>query len=141
VLRETGNRTGIAYCHYYLGMVTDAQGDHALADSLFDDGLAIHREAEDKYGIALCLAGLGDWTGVRKKQKKEQRERTLRLLGAASVQIEAMGYVLRPRDRLRYEQGLSLARAQLGEEVFEKAWAEGRAMSMEEAIEYALEES
>jgi tetratricopeptide (TPR) repeat protein len=141
VLRETGNRTGIAYCLYYLGMVTDAQGDHAHAASLYKDGLAMHREAEDMFGIVLCLAGLGDWAGVRKRQKKEQREHMLRLLGAASVQFEAIGYVLRPRDRLRYEQGLSLSRAQLGEEVFEKARAEGRAMSMEEAIEYALQES
>jgi hypothetical protein len=31
-------------------------------------------------------------------------------------------------------------RAQPGDEGFEQAWQEGRAMSMEEAIEYALEQ-
>jgi hypothetical protein len=40
-----------------------------------------------------------------------------------------------------YEQGVASARAQLSEEEFEKAWAEGRTMSMEEAIAYALEPS
>jgi hypothetical protein len=39
-----------------------------------------------------------------------------------------------------YEQGVASARAQLSEVEFEKARAEGRAMSMEEAVVYAMEE-
>jgi hypothetical protein len=31
------------------------------------------------------------------------------------------------------------ARAQLDEEAFEAAWAEGRAMTLEQAVEYALD--
>lgn len=38
-----------------------------------------------------------------------------------------------------YEGHLTLARSQLGEEeAFAAAWAEGKAMSLEQAIEYAL---
>jgi DNA-binding NarL/FixJ family response regulator len=39
-----------------------------------------------------------------------------------------------------YEQDLTAVRSALEEPTFEAAWAEGRAMSPEEAIEYALEE-
>jgi DNA-binding NarL/FixJ family response regulator len=39
-----------------------------------------------------------------------------------------------------YEQDLAAVRSTLGEASFEAAWAEGRAMSPEQAIEYALEE-
>ena len=39
-----------------------------------------------------------------------------------------------------YEDNLSAARSQLDEAMFEKAWAEGKAMTIEEAIEYALSE-
>ena len=40
--------------------------------------------------------------------------------------------------RIPYDFVVSSARAQLGDEAFEKAIQEGRAMSMEQAIEYAL---
>jgi predicted ATPase/class 3 adenylate cyclase len=141
LLREMGNRTGIAYCLYYLGLATDGGGNYQGAISLYKEGLAMHQEAEDRFGTALCLAGLGDWAGVRKGQTKNQRERAVRLLAASTVQLEAIGFVLRPRDRLRYERGLTGARAQLGDNTFDKAWGEGRALSLEQAIEYALEDA
>ena len=39
-----------------------------------------------------------------------------------------------------YERGVASARTQLSGEEFEKAWAKGRAMSMDEAVSYALEQ-
>ncbi|MBI3536834.1 MAG: hypothetical protein HY070_04655 [Chloroflexi bacterium] len=42
-------------------------------------------------------------------------------------------------DRVDYEYIVASLRAQLDEVAFVKAWAEGRAMTMEQAIEYALE--
>jgi predicted ATPase len=141
VLRETGDKTGLAYGLYFLGLVADAQGDYSSARSHFTQGLQMNREAEDTLGVAMCLAGLGDWPGVRKDQGQAERERALRLLAAATALFDTIGNVLRPRDRLRYEHGLSVARGELGDELFEKVWAEGRAMSMEQAIEYALEDS
>jgi tetratricopeptide (TPR) repeat protein len=140
ILRETGNRTGVAYCLYSLGLTADAQGDYTGAISLYKESLAIHREAGDRLGIAWCLAGLGDWECVREGQSKEQRERAVRLLSAASAQYEVIGHVIRPDVRARYEQGLSRARAQLGDEVFERAWVQGQSMSMEQAVEYALQD-
>jgi non-specific serine/threonine protein kinase len=41
---------------------------------------------------------------------------------------------------MKYASRLTEARAQLGEAAFEEAWAEGKAMTIEEAIEYALAE-
>jgi predicted ATPase/Tfp pilus assembly protein PilF len=139
ILRGTGNTTDIAYRLYYLGLATDAQGDYATAISLYKEGLAMHREADDRLGICMCLAGLSDWAGVREGLSNEQRERTVALLGAATAQYEAIGYVLRLRERARYSKGLSSARAQLGDTAFEKAWRQGQSMSMEQAIEYALQ--
>lgn len=42
-------------------------------------------------------------------------------------------------DRAVYESGIAAARTQLDEATFGTAWAEGRAMTTEQAIEYALE--
>ena len=74
-------------------------------------------------------------------EPQEQAQQGARLLGAAEALLEAVGAVLDADDRIVYEQGVTSARAQLSEEKFERAWAEGRAMSMERAIEYALEEA
>jgi hypothetical protein len=55
--------------------------------------------------------------------------------------LQNMGGVLDREDRLAYERAIASAWEQLNEDVFERAWQEGRAMSMEQAIEYALRES
>ena len=46
-----------------------------------------------------------------------------------------------PSDRLAYERRLAAARAAVDEATWEAAWAEGRAMLLDEAIAYALEEA
>lgn len=38
-----------------------------------------------------------------------------------------------------YERSVAVARATLGDEAFEAAYAKGQAMSLEEAVAYALE--
>ncbi len=42
-------------------------------------------------------------------------------------------------DRLPYERAVASARSVLGDEAFEKAWQGGRGMSLEEAVDYAME--
>jgi serine/threonine-protein kinase PknK len=39
-----------------------------------------------------------------------------------------------------YEDNLSTARSRLGEAAFEEAWADGKAMTQQQAVEYALSE-
>jgi hypothetical protein len=62
------------------------------------------------------------------------------LLGAVDALLGSSGLSLWPADRLDYDRNLTTARARLDEASFEAAWAAGRAMSMEEAIAYALED-
>ena len=51
-----------------------------------------------------------------------------------------MGAVLWHVDRLEYERNLAAALAALTEEQFTAAWAQGQAMSLEDAITYAQEQ-
>jgi hypothetical protein len=51
-------------------------------------------------------------------------ERGARLLVVCEALLEGIGAVLDPEDRMLYERGVAVARAQLGEE-FTRAWAEG----------------
>ncbi len=68
-------------------------------------------------------------------------ERGARLLGASEAMREAIGSMLEPEDRIEYDRDVAIVRSQLDEEAFAKAWAEGRRMSMEQAVAYALEEA
>ena len=99
------------------------------------ESLYISRELGAKQEIAISLTGLG---GVAIADL--QAERGVQLLGAAEALLEATGGVLAPEDHAEFEQGVTAARAQLDQAAFEKAWAKGRAMDMEQAIEYALDE-
>jgi len=61
-------------------------------------------------------------------------------LGAAQALIENTDAVIGPADRIEVERDISAVRTQLGEEAFAPAWAEGRAMTLDQAIAYALED-
>jgi len=67
-----------------------------------------------------------------------QPERAARLWGAATALQEALGRALTTNERGGLEEYQSAARAALGDEVFAAAFAAGEALTMEEAIAFAL---
>ena len=70
-----------------------------------------------------------------------QNERSTKLFGAAEVLRELIGSPMTPLERREYDQAVSNLRARIDETALAKAWAEGRALTMEQAIEYALEKT
>jgi predicted ATPase/class 3 adenylate cyclase/DNA-binding CsgD family transcriptional regulator len=69
-----------------------------------------------------------------------QAVRTARLWGAARVLRETIGATFSPIQHYHYDPYVDAARAKLGEIAWETAFAEGQAMTTEEAVEYALSE-
>ena len=90
--------------------------------------------ADSHLALAL-LEGLACDAGA-----KGEAERAARLFGATQALREATGFPLEPAMRALEEPYLVGARSQLEEGAWTAAWEEGRAMSMETAIEYALSE-
>jgi DNA-binding CsgD family transcriptional regulator len=66
--------------------------------------------------------------------------RATRLWGAEGALRSDMGIPRMPAEAYFYGPYLDVVRDQLGEVAWEKTWQEGRAMGMEEAIEYGLSE-
>ena len=64
--------------------------------------------------------------------------RAARLLAASEASYEASGIVMDPDDRQTFEQSVALVQGTLTEAEFQVAWAEGRAMSVERAVDDAL---
>jgi DNA-binding NarL/FixJ family response regulator len=63
--------------------------------------------------------------------------RAVRLLGADETLREAIGAGIRALYRADYNQAVATARVQMGEAAFATTWAEGRAMSLAQAIDEA----
>lgn len=63
-----------------------------------------------------------------------------RLYGGAEILNEASGVPITPADRAEYDEHVAAARAQVDEAAFAAAWAEGRAMTLDEVITTALTE-
>lgn len=63
------------------------------------------------------------------------------LLAAAQALREVLGLQRASCERADYERELTASRAALGEEAFGASWTQGQAMTLEQAIEYALAEA
>jgi hypothetical protein len=89
----------------------------------------------DKASIALVLHNLGAVAHVQGQSNQAARL----FAGAAALRDAIQGAtpqsLTNPAD---WEHDIAAVRAVLGDDVFRAAWAEGRAMTLEQAIEYAL---
>ena len=136
MFREIRDVQGMGHCLNNLALGAVVEGDYDKASLLIRENLRIARESDYKLGIQYSLLGLGLVAAAR-----EQPARAARLWGAVEAMEEAFGITITPlaRSHTDYEGHLAASRSRLGEEAFAAAWSEGRAMTLEEAVEYALE--
>jgi predicted ATPase/DNA-binding SARP family transcriptional activator len=133
VCREWGDKSTMIYALYGLGQVALRQGDYERATALNQESLVICHELGDKRGVAKGLESLASVAGER-----GQSGRAARLLGAAAALRDTVGYLVSPGRRAGYDRMVGAARARLSADAFAAAWAEGRALSFEQAIAMAL---
>ena len=133
--RELGHRHGVAIALHYLGTMAQEQGDHRSARALFEESLAIRREQGDRQGIAETLEGLA--SGVSAMGRPG---RAARIWGRAERLREEIGCPVKGDERLLYDRHVAAARAALGDDAaFDLAWQEGRTMTLDRAVEDAME--
>ncbi len=135
ILRGLGDRWALSLPLRHLGTVALRQGDHARAKRLYKESLEQCRQLGEKWLISLCLEELA---GVACLQGEYTR--AARLWGADESIREAIGATVRALYRADYDRGLTATREALGDAAFTAAWKEGRNMSLEEAVAYALGE-
>jgi hypothetical protein len=103
--------------------------------AISEEGLTVSAELGNEADIVHCLEGLASVAGA-----EGRIVRAARLWGAEEAlleEIEAV-YTYVP-DRSRHKNQVA-ARSQIDEASWKAAWAEGRTMTSEQAIEYALEQ-
>jgi tetratricopeptide (TPR) repeat protein len=129
LMQQVGDRWSVAVVFHNIGQVAQHQGDYVRARALHVEALKLHRELGAQRGIALGLEKLAGVAGAQ-----WQPARAARLLGAAEALRQAVGSPVEGTDRPDYERFVAVARAGLDEKSFASAWAEGRAMTLEQAI-------
>jgi predicted ATPase len=132
--REINGQFTIASALNGLGKVASARGESDTAQSLHKEALSISQKTGTRWGIMYTLEDLAALAVVQRNM-----ERAVRLFGATAIFYSQFRFLMSPLERDNHERNVATARAALSEEACATAWAVGQAMTMEQAIEYALE--
>jgi predicted ATPase len=132
--RQLGNKWGVGVSLGTLGWVAMREGDWERAIARLGESLDVRREIGDKGGSAWCLERLAEVA-----QAQGEPEKAVRLLSAAAALRISIGSVIDPVDQAEYQNTRAALRTELGEPRFAAAWKDGRALTLEQAIAYALE--
>ena len=134
--RGRDDKHAISYVLRGLAYLVRAQNDSRQAEMLFKESLALVWELKDQRCACLSIGGL-----ARATVGQDRDARAARLFGVAEALGQLVGTRVPPAERMGYEQDLAAVRGVLSDESFAGAWAEGRAMSIEQAIAYALDDT
>jgi len=115
-----------------LGLAALGQGEHERAAASFEEALLMSQNLGTKPQSIDTLEGMASLAGALREDA-----RAARLWGAAEAAREVTGIALSPGEQALHEPYLASARSRL-EAAWEEALAEGRAMSLDRAAEYAL---
>ena len=134
--RELGDTWGIADQLESLGLMSLEAGDHAAARELLEESLTVARDAHYRPLMAASLESL-----ARLAFARGQLGRAASLFGSASVLRD--GVAVHPMQGARASQDhhVDAVRIAFGDDRFADAWAQGRALTLDEAVAYALDES
>ncbi len=136
IAMDTETFAAAAHHMAQLGLIALTQGEPERAAMLFRDCLAFSTANATASGVAYSLDGVGMVAASQAPMRQAPR-----LFGAAEAIRQSNCIPLWPTDRRHYDCYVAAARASLGEEEFARSWAEGRALTLDEAIACALDEA
>jgi hypothetical protein len=131
--RGIGNAQYLVWGLHGLGDVSRSEADWGAARQTYHEALEIADRARLKSEAAHVMERL-----ALVAEEHGTVELAARLLGAASRIREEVNCILPPLERADDEQAVASVRRKLQPAVFARAWAEGRALSLEGAIECGL---
>ena len=133
LLRELGSR-GDAEGLCNLGWMALLRDDLGKAADLYEETLTVAWDIERNPVVLSALEGFACLAGAR-----GESARAARLWGASQTLREGKGVPWDADFLAEAEARISVVRSGMGEEAWEEASEEGRAMTLEDAISYALE--
>jgi predicted ATPase/DNA-binding winged helix-turn-helix (wHTH) protein len=135
VFREADDRWGSARSLTDLGSIACEQGDAMAAHAAYREALELFAGLGHRRGIARALEGCSVLALAQ-----GDAARALKLAAAAAHLRRLISAFLPQAEQLKLDQMLQPAWESLNELEGKDAWAQGSAMSLEQAIQYSLEE-
>ncbi len=144
VLRqEVGEKWGIAVSLGNYAWIALSRGDLQEASSMLRQSIALRFEIGDLGGFCWCLEKYAEIVAVGGfvepgTNGAAAHERAAVLYGAAAALRKPIGSVIDLIDQEQYEGRMAMIKDELGIELFERCWESGAAMSLGQALHYAL---
>jgi len=117
-----------------LGHIARLKGDHDQARSYLSEGITDLKQLGNVWGILYFLEAFAHLA-----MAERQITRAVCLFSATERLSKTMECPLAPAEKNEHDGCLTSARCQLDEATFIAAWNSGQAMTLDEAIAYALE--
>jgi predicted ATPase len=133
MMRRVGDRWGLSYTLVGLSYERLRSGEIDQAKILLDESLALSRETASATSMAIVLLGYAGLAAA-----SGQPLRAAQIIGAADGVAASINARWWPTEQFAYDFIAMMIRALLDDGAWEAAYAEGRAMTMEQAIEYML---
>jgi non-specific serine/threonine protein kinase len=127
-------KQGIGITLANLGFEMYTQGNFINAKNYYEKSLSIAHDLGDMMQIGYCLKGMAEI-----ESQGENWERAAKLMGSAQA-ILKLGDTISPNDLADFASQVTVVRERLGDSLFEERATEGRAMTLEAAIAFALRE-
>ena len=131
IFRELDAWPEIARCQAGIGWIAVTGGDFGLATDSLAESLRLNQACGQRLGIARGLEAFAALAAAR-----QQPERAARLAGAACQLRESLGHGAGIGPRI--EEVLDFARGRLGASAAAALFAEGRELTAEDAVSFAL---
>lgn len=132
--RESGASFSLASALNVRAMFVQLGGDDTRTVEPLRESITLSGALRDTYALGYGLIRLAGALVAH-----GQGERAARLYGAAEALREMTGTPIQyAGHRALYERQVAALREQLNAKTFDAAWAEGQAMTFEQAVEYAL---
>lgn len=135
VFQDLGDRRNVAVILLFLGELEAENGQYSAALKHCKESLSNWDDVPHVMSVSRTLRVIASILAAHGEPVQASR-----LWGAAESLIAERGIrLVDPVHRAAYERSIAAARAALGDdEAFDRAWQEGRALTIEQAIELAL---
>ena len=134
--REMGDHLSVTGHQSAMAHVARQMGNYQEALALYRETLPDWQKIGHRGAVAHqleCFAFIA--------KAREQGERAVKLMSAAEALREASNSPRTPQESIEYDRELEGLRAGVDEKAFHSLWEEGKSMSMEQAIDFAMDEN
>ncbi len=141
--QETGASFNVIIAKSALAHMERELGNYAIALDIYRETIVAFRDVAQIGAVAHQLECFGfialAWN--QNKRSSPENERALQLFAAANALREKGGTPMTPDEQVYFDEQLKGLREKMDSMKFDSIWSRGHVMTIEQAIEFALEET